>query len=62
MSPDPFHTIFPFDEMIMDVMYVEERSWDDGHHRSILFLEPETIENYRWISNSYIVINFPTVF
>jgi hypothetical protein len=36
-SPDPFHVIFPTDEMIMSVM--EDTPWDDGHHRSILFLE-----------------------
>jgi len=36
LSPDPFHVIFPTDEMIMSVM--ADTSWDNGHHRSILFL------------------------
>jgi hypothetical protein len=34
LSPDPFHVIFPTDEMIMSIM--EDTPWDDGHHRSIL--------------------------
>jgi hypothetical protein len=38
-SPDPFHIIFPTDEMIMSIMSMEDTPWDDGHHRSILFLE-----------------------
>ena len=46
MSPDPFHIIFHTDETIMAVMFVEDTPWDDGHHRSILFLELETIESY----------------
>jgi hypothetical protein len=37
LSPDPFHVIFPTDEMIMSVM--EDTPWDNGHHHSILFLE-----------------------
>jgi hypothetical protein len=45
MSPGPFHMIFQTDETIMAFMYVEDTSWDDGHHRSILFLEPKTIES-----------------
>jgi hypothetical protein len=49
-SPDPFHVIFPMDEMIMSVMSMEDTPWDDGHHRSILFLEDHTIESYQWIS------------
>jgi hypothetical protein len=36
-SPDPFCVIFTTDEMIMSIM--EDMPWDDGHHRSILFLE-----------------------
>jgi hypothetical protein len=36
LSPYPFRVIFPTDEMIMSVM--EDTPWDDGHHRSILFL------------------------
>jgi hypothetical protein len=38
-SPDPFHVIFPTDEMIMSIMSMEDTPWDDGHHHSILFLE-----------------------
>jgi hypothetical protein len=45
LSPDPFHVIFPTDEMIMSIM--EDTPWDDGHHRSILFLEQHTLENYQ---------------
>jgi hypothetical protein len=45
LSPDPFRVIFPTDEMIMYVM--EDTPWDDGHHRSILFLEQHTLENYQ---------------
>jgi hypothetical protein len=44
LSLDPFRVIFPTDEMIMSVM--EDTPWDDGHHRSILFLEQHTLENY----------------
>jgi hypothetical protein len=44
-SPDPFHVVFPTDEMIMLVMSMEDTPWDDGHHRSILFLEQHSIEN-----------------
>jgi hypothetical protein len=47
MTPDTFHTIFTNDETIMEIMYVEETPWDDGHHCSILFLEPETIKSYQ---------------
>jgi hypothetical protein len=60
-SHDLFHMIFHIDEMIMIVMHMEETPWDDGHHRSILFLEPETIESYQWISNSSNVITIPLV-
>jgi hypothetical protein len=49
-SPDPFKIIFPMDEMIMSGMSMEETPWDDGHHRSILFLEQHTLESYQWIS------------
>jgi hypothetical protein len=62
MSLDPFHTIFPTDEMIMEIMSREETHWDDGGHRSILFLKPETIESYQWILNQSIVINIPPIF
>jgi hypothetical protein len=54
LSPDPFHVIFPIDEMIMSVM--EDTPWDDGHHCSILFLEQHTLENYQRISTSSIVV------
>jgi hypothetical protein len=47
LSLDPFHVIFPTDEMIMSVMSMEDTPWDDGHHRSILFLEKCTIEGYQ---------------
>jgi hypothetical protein len=55
-SPDPFHIIFPMDEMIMSVMSMEDTPWDDGHHRSILFLEQHTIESYQWISTPLTVV------
>jgi len=55
-SLDPFHVIFPTDEMIMSVMYMEETPWDDGHHCSILFLEIETIESYQQILTPSIVV------
>jgi hypothetical protein len=48
LSPNPFRVIFPNDEMIMSV--IEDTPWDNGHHRSILFLEQHTLENYQWIS------------
>jgi hypothetical protein len=46
-SPDPFHVIFPTDEMITSFISMEDTPWDDGHHRSILFLEKHTIESYQ---------------
>jgi hypothetical protein len=49
ISPDPFHVIFPTDDMIMSDMSMEDNPWDDGHHHSILFLECDTIESYQWI-------------
>jgi hypothetical protein len=49
-SLDPFHMDFPIDEMIMSVMSMEDTPWDDGHHRSILFLEQHTLESYQQIS------------
>jgi hypothetical protein len=55
-SPDPFHVIFPTDEMIMSIMSMEDTPWHDGHHRSILFLEQHTIESYQWISTSLTVV------
>jgi hypothetical protein len=49
LSPDLFHVIFPTDEMIMSFMSMEDTPWDDGHHRSIIFLEHDTIESYQRI-------------
>jgi hypothetical protein len=59
LSPDPFRVIFPTDKMIMYVM--EDTPWDDGHHRSILFLEKHTLENYQWISTPSTVVVISTV-
>jgi hypothetical protein len=59
LSPDPFHVIFPSDKMIMSVM--EDTPWDDGHHRSILFLEKHTLENYQRISAPSTVVIISTV-
>jgi hypothetical protein len=60
-SPDLFHVIFPTDEMIMSVMPMEDTPWDDGHHRSILFVECDTIESYQRISNSSTVVVIPSI-
>jgi hypothetical protein len=60
-SPDPFHVVFHTNEIIMTVMSMEDTPWDDGHHRSIIFLEPKTIESYQWILNLYTVINIPPI-
>jgi hypothetical protein len=59
-SPHLFHMIFTTDEMIMLVMSMEDTPWDDGHHRSILFLERDTIKSYQWIStlSNIVVIYF----
>jgi hypothetical protein len=59
LSPDPFHVIFPTDEMIMS--FIEETPWDDGHHHFILFLEQHTLENYQQISAPSIVVVISTV-
>jgi hypothetical protein len=59
LSPDPFHVIFPTDEMIMSIM--EDTPWDDGHHCSILFLEQHTLESYQWISTPSTVVVISTV-
>jgi hypothetical protein len=61
LSPDPFRVIFPTDEMIMSVMSMEDTPWDDGHHRSILFLEQHTIESYQWISTPSTVVVISTI-
>jgi hypothetical protein len=60
-SPDPFHVEFHTDEMILTVMSMEYIPWDDGHYRSILFLEPETIESYQRILNPSTVMTIPPV-
>jgi hypothetical protein len=59
LSPDPFRVIFPTDEMIMSIM--EDTPWDDGHHRSILFLEQHTLENYQRISTPSTVVVISTI-
>jgi hypothetical protein len=59
LSLDPFHVIFPTNDMIMSVM--EDTPWDDGHHRSILFLEQHTLENYQRISIPSTVVIISTV-
>jgi hypothetical protein len=59
LSPDPFRVVFPTDEMIMSVL--ADNPWDDGHHRSILFLEQQTLENYQRISTPSIVVVITTV-
>jgi hypothetical protein len=61
MSHDSFHVIFPTDDMIMMVISMEDTPWDDGHHFSILFLEPETIESYRRISTLSTVVIISSV-
>jgi hypothetical protein len=61
LSLDPFHVIFPTDEMIMSVMSMEDTPWDNGHHRSILFLEQCTIEGYQRLSTPSTVVIISTV-
>ena len=60
-SLDPFHMIFQASETIMEIMSVEYTPWDDENDRSILFLEPETMKSFQWISNPSTFINFPPV-
>jgi hypothetical protein len=60
-SPDPFHMIFPIDEMIMSVMSMEDIPWDDEHHCSILFLECDTIESYQQISTLWTIVVISSV-
>jgi hypothetical protein len=59
LFPDPFRVVFPTDEMIMSVM--ADTPWDNGHHRSILFLEQHTLENYQRISTLSTVVVITTV-
>jgi hypothetical protein len=59
LSPDPFRVIFPTDDMIISIM--EDTPWDNGCHRSILFLEQHTLENYQQISTSSTIVVISTV-
>jgi hypothetical protein len=59
LSPDPFRVVFSTDEMIMSIL--DDTPWDDGHHRSILFLEQQTLKNYQRISPSSTVVVISTV-
>jgi hypothetical protein len=59
LSPDPFRVIFPTDKMIISIM--EDTPWDDGHHRSILFLEQQPLENYQRISTPSTIVVIYTV-
>jgi hypothetical protein len=61
LSPDPFCIIFPIDEIIMYVMSMEDTPWDDGHHRSILFLEQRTIKGYQRLLTPSTVVIISTV-
>jgi hypothetical protein len=45
--------------MIMSIM--EDTPWDNGHHRSILFLEKHTLENYQRISTPSFVVVISTI-
>jgi hypothetical protein len=54
LSPDPFRVFFPTDKMIMSIL--TGNPWYDGHHRSILFLEQQTLENYQQISTQLTVV------
>jgi hypothetical protein len=40
---------------------MEDTPWDDGHHRSILFLEQHTLENYQQISTPSTVVVISTI-
>jgi hypothetical protein len=60
-SPEPFHMIFPTDDMVMSVMFVEDTPWDDVHHRSILFLEPHTLKSYQRILTSLTIVIITSV-
>jgi hypothetical protein len=59
LSLDPFRVIFPTDDMSMSFM--EDTPWDDGHHRSILFLEQQTLENYQRILTLSTIVVISTV-
>jgi hypothetical protein len=59
LSPDPFRVIFPTDDMTMSVL--DDTPWDDGNHRSILFLKQQTLENYQRISTPSTVVVISTI-
>jgi hypothetical protein len=42
-------------------MSMEDTPWDDGHHRSILFLEQHIVESYQWISTPSTVVVISTI-
>jgi hypothetical protein len=60
-SPNPFHIIFPIDEMIMLVISMEDTPWDDGHHRSIIFLKQHTLKSYQRILTPLTVVVITSV-
>jgi hypothetical protein len=45
----------------MKIMSMEDTPWDDGHHHSILFMEPKTIESYQQILNLSTFVTIPHV-
>jgi hypothetical protein len=45
----------------MIISILTDNPWDDGHHRSILFLEQQTLENYQRISTSSTIVVITTV-
>jgi hypothetical protein len=57
----PFRMVFHTYEKNMIVMSMEDTPWDDGNNRSILFLEPEIIESYQWISNVSTVVTISPI-
>jgi hypothetical protein len=61
LSMDPFCVIFPTYDMTMSIMSMEDTPWDDGHDRSILFLERQTIESYQWISTPSNIVIISTI-
>jgi hypothetical protein len=40
---------------------MEDTPWNDGHHRSILFLEQHTIESYQQISTLSTIVIISTI-
>jgi hypothetical protein len=47
--------------MIMKIMSMEDAPCDDGHHHSILFMEPETIESFQQILNLSTFVSIPPI-